>query len=237
LLNFDGERMVIDDMVQRVFTDDGHGSGHMTAEGLRTLPSPQTLPAVVSVATMAFTSRRDFERDIGRVFDKPSIEIRRPLRFARPHRDGEQLETLWSSPFFLLGYLPLANRLSSPDICAEAAERNLGHRDGILIGVALELYHRLNGRYPDSLDPLVPDMLPAIPADRITGQPVKYRLLAGKPLVYSVGADRVDDGGKPAMSHWNHKPDPNAAAVWFPDGDTPRGDWILYPQSEFEERN
>jgi hypothetical protein len=73
--------------------------------------------------------------------------------------------------------------------------------------------------------------LPSVPADRITGDPVRYALVDGKPVVYSVGADRVDDGGRPAKpSHGRSSTDPSAAAVWdVPPAKAPRGDWVLYP--------
>ena len=73
----------------------------------------------------------------------------------------------------------------------------MGHRDGIVAGIALELYRRQHGEYPQTLDVLVPQYLPQVPADRINGEAVKYRLVNGKPLIYSVGADHDDDGGRP----------------------------------------
>ena len=70
-----------------------------------------------------------------------------------------------------------------------------------------------------------------MPADRITGDPVKYRLLGGKPVVYSVGVDRKDDGGTPPMILIH--PEYSDAARWPQPGEEnakiPSGDWILYP--------
>ena len=102
-------------------------------------------------------------------------------------------------------------------------ERHLGRRDGLLPGIALEVYRRQRGTYPDSLDALVPQFLPKVPADRITGEPIRYRIVDGRPLIYSVGADRKDDGGRPTA-------DPRAAATWEANPDPlPDGDWVLYP--------
>ena len=112
------------------------------------------------------------------------------------------------------------------------AERYLGDRDGLLVGIALEAYHRRHGRYPATLGELTPDLLPAVPADRITGDPVRYRLVDGEPIVYSVGADRVDDGGRPADNGGPLAVDPlrvrtDAAASWgVSAADAPRGDWV-----------
>jgi hypothetical protein len=42
----------------------------------------------------------------------------------------------------------------------------------------------------------VPDLLPAVPPDRYDGKPLRYQLVDGKPLVYSIGSDRDDDAGR-----------------------------------------
>jgi hypothetical protein len=115
--------------------------------------------------------------------------------------------------------------ISMPDYqrLQETAERYLGRRDGLVAGIALEVFRREHGKYPEDLNVLVPRLLPDVPADRITGSPVRYRLVDARPLVYSVGADRKDDGGRPtakreAAANWDAKPVP-----------MPDGDWLLYP--------
>jgi len=52
-----------------------------------------------------------------------------------------------------------------------------------------------DGRFPPKLDDLVPNYLPAIPADPMTaGSRLRHRP-GDNPVVYSVGEDGVDDGG------------------------------------------
>lgn len=115
----------------------------------------------------------------------------------------------------------------------ETLERSLGRRDGLLVGIALEVFRREHGTYPENLSALVPQLLPEIPADRITGEPVRYRLVNSQPLVYSVGADRKNDGGRrPANAQapdW-YMARSQIAAVWdVAPGSAPDGDWVLYP--------
>jgi hypothetical protein len=51
------------------------------------------------------------------------------------------------------------------------------------------------GKFPDKLDDLVPNYLPAIPADPFaTGAPLRYRGGAN-PVVYSIGENGTDDSG------------------------------------------
>jgi hypothetical protein len=65
--------------------------------------------------------------------------------------------------------------------------------------VALEIERwRLahGGRAPDSLAELVPDFAPSMPLDPFDNNPLRYKKLARGFLVYSIGADFTDDGGK-----------------------------------------
>ncbi|MCC7374694.1 MAG: hypothetical protein IT581_08555 [Verrucomicrobiales bacterium] len=61
---------------------------------------------------------------------------------------------------------------------------------------ALERHRLANGSYPDTLAPLVPKYLPAVPVDPIDGQPLRYRRdAADRFALWSVGENGTDDGG------------------------------------------
>jgi len=63
---------------------------------------------------------------------------------------------------------------------------------------ALERHWLAYGNYPASLAELVPTYLERVPLDVVNGQPLHYRPTAdGKFVLYSVGLDGKDDGGKP----------------------------------------
>lgn len=62
--------------------------------------------------------------------------------------------------------------------------------------LALELYKRENGQYPENLDSLVQGYLQAIPKDPFTTKPLIYRKKGNKYILYSCGVDMDDDGGK-----------------------------------------
>jgi hypothetical protein len=61
--------------------------------------------------------------------------------------------------------------------------------------IAVERFRRRHGRLPKRLDELVPDLLPAVPKDPFTGDPLHYAAGGGFYLVYSVGPDGKDNGG------------------------------------------
>ncbi len=66
--------------------------------------------------------------------------------------------------------------------------------------IALKRYQLKNGKYPASLDSLVPGLVAAVPVDPVNGEPLHYRLNSdGTFLLYSVGENGVDDGGNPSL--------------------------------------
>ncbi len=65
----------------------------------------------------------------------------------------------------------------------------------LIVLVALERYRQAKGVWPATLDELVPGLLKAVPLDPNDGKPLRYKKLSDGVVVYSVGRDKVDDGG------------------------------------------
>jgi len=85
-------------------------------------------------------------------------------------------------------------------VCAYAA-RAEAQRRIIVTAIALERYRGKHGAYPATLDSLAPEFLKGVPVDFMDGQPLRYRLTNdGHFVLYSVGLDCVDDGGKLPLS-------------------------------------
>jgi hypothetical protein len=222
LFSIEHERMSYDDMLQRAFTDDGADNGRLTAEGVvlfGRFENPQAMirwwqKAAQPLACLFVPSRRQLKEEYTHVLDLAETNLKVALRDADWH--GARDTQSWNCfPFYLA--IPAYSRSQA------AAEHLLGHRDGVVTGIALELYHQKHGTYPESLNALVPELLPGVPADRITGEPIHYRIVAGQPLLYSVGADRTDDGGRDSL-------DPHRPGHWDPNAnEIQKGDWVLYP--------
>ena len=83
---------------------------------------------------------------------------------------------------------------------SRAVERTAFAQSAADIGAlacALERYRLAHGNYPDSLESLVPKFISRQPHDVINGQPLEYvRAPDGQYLLYSVGWNETDDGGK-----------------------------------------
>ncbi len=89
----------------------------------------------------------------------------------------------------------------------QTTARNQTLVDEAQIACALERYHHAHGEYPETLDTLTPRFIERLPHDIIGGQPsqgsgsasqpLHYRRTDnGKFLLYSVGWNETDDGGK-----------------------------------------
>jgi hypothetical protein len=89
---------------------------------------------------------------------------------------------------------------------------------------------------------LTPALLPTIPIDRFDGAPMRYVLREGRPVLYSIGTNHVDDGGIPAMALGNAERNLDGVRRWrspeqaawlrnHPGRDSSfvEGDWILWP--------
>ena len=248
LVNLDRERMFFYDAVQRAYTDDGDGGGRLTPAGIKVLaeitssnrpthadPFDEPAAAATGPAAMLLAgSRKDAVATYDAIMDATAAQYARPIRDVDPNLFEERLNALGATATARLKNKPLLVLMPSLHRMQVAAERHLGMRDGVVIGIAFELHRRRNaGAYPDTLAALTPALLPSVPTDRITGQPVQYRLIDGRPVVYSVGADRDDDGGKPPMHRRGGKIAPSLAADWVKwsaELPAPDGDWVLYPE-------
>ncbi len=85
-------------------------------------------------------------------------------------------------------FVPAIRRMTEAKIqleCKIAATR---------LTVALNIYRRAEGRYPESLDALVPEYMESIPRDPYDCEPMRYD--PELEVVYSVGENLEDNGGE-----------------------------------------
>jgi len=68
------------------------------------------------------------------------------------------------------------------------------------LALALKIYKAGKGEYPDALAELVPDILPQLPQDPFTGKDFIYKKEGKGFLIYSLGENTKDEGGK-----WDEK--------------------------------
>ena len=78
---------------------------------------------------------------------------------------------------------------------SDVRERNVAQLRLLVAEIALRQYILANGSPPESLAALVPKYLSAVPVDPYNDEPLVYRRTAERYLLYSVGFNRIDDGG------------------------------------------
>ncbi|TVQ61468.1 MAG: hypothetical protein EA378_08840 [Phycisphaerales bacterium] len=226
------EHMGFDDTLQRVYTDDGRGNGRLTPEGARLLAemvcsTPEVIPnwaryiPTAPLFAMGFPSRRTLNEAYHTHLDAARQRAATPIWQWGPMPDLADPAEAARGERLLLVWLPVSFRAG---VESERARMLL---EGARVAVALHRYRAEHGRYPETLDQLIPAWLEQHPTDRATGRPLPYRVTEGRPLLYSVGLDGIDEDGRHTDEAWKTwRPRPTTGAH------EPRGDFQIYPPHE-----
>ena len=111
--------------------------------------------------------------------------------------DGKVRQTLLDKRFIISKLLlspddkPTAYRAA---IIKEAT--SLAQIRAARVALAIERFRLAHGKLPEKLDELIPQFLPAVPADPFDGQPLRYHRLEKGCVIYSIGSDGEDNGGR-----------------------------------------
>ncbi len=106
---------------------------------------------------------------------------------------AEELNAKAGSGYYIFSslFLPALARLELRDAEASARVRTT------LVTLAIEDWRISHGgQTPDSLSELTPAYMKSVPADPFDGNPLRYKKLPQGYVVYSIGRDKRDDGGK-----------------------------------------
>ena len=194
---FEGEQMLFDDFVQRLYTDDGDGDGRLTAQGLSALGltnGTDGAELLAPIAGLVIAGRRAYADEYRRLLAIVEAEFARPLWRRDEARLGRETGAGTETLVHRLRYPLIGLLIDAYSRVGTRPELVSQERDAICVAIALELYRRRHGAWPATLAELIPDLLPEIPLDRYDGAPLRYQLIQGKPVIYSVGKDGNDDG-------------------------------------------
>jgi hypothetical protein len=97
------------------------------------------------------------------------------------------------SPCMMPGFLGHGERSASVIARLRAARTAL----------AVERFRLATGRLPAALVEVAPRYLPELPLDPFDGKPLRYKILERGFVVYSIGANKLDDGGVSGSRHDN----------------------------------
>jgi len=112
---------------------------------------------------------------------------------------AEELPPDWTKRRYSESVAKVFARIMMPALGASmrTQQRNNARRLVEATAIALLGYRDQHGDLPPALDALVPDYFEQVPIDFISGKPLVYRVEAdGGALIYSLGHNLIDDGGK-----------------------------------------
>lgn len=240
----EGERIAFYDSMQRTYTDDGSGDGRIALQVTPDQNLFQMLDAVTEgksapsifensgVAMMTLPAANMFvasRKEMVDLFDKITNDVQANIdqpywkRSENPRWDDE-LKALTNGPLARFRYLFINLLVPAYDAIQNRVMLTDGERDGVFLGLALELYHRQHKKWPESLAELSPQFLPQLPVDPVTGKALQYKIVNDRPMVYSVGADGDDDDGKPTSGELE-----STLPLSIPKGSPPPdGDWVIW---------
>lgn len=139
------------------------------------------------------TMRKDFDNfynAIDQLAQRPTWEAMAASKEAQGEPFFQEHVKDWNVLAWLL--LPALDRAQNEYV------RLACHNDALRINVALRRYHLKHGKYAEKLSQLVPGYIEKLPVDPFSGKPFHYRRERDGWLLYSVGLDLDDDGGKEA---------------------------------------
>jgi hypothetical protein len=238
--DFRGEHLYWSDLAQRFFSDDGKGDGRVTHRGVKLVeswiarPEQWVLPRTrvgVGLASLHSTGRRvvlqeaeDFYTTLAAYAVQPAW-TRGPLPTILDRYSG------WYPPESNrdLGLMLLHFLMPGISRVAYGWDQSLHDTQAARAVIAMERFRLANGRWPDSLDDLVPEFLDSVPLDRFDGAPLRYRLVEGVPTLFSIGVDRDDDGGQHAVQASQWADAERAESFVRERPDEREGDWVYFP--------
>ncbi len=209
-IDFHGEQAVLRDIIQRFYTSDGSGDGLLDLDGFAAmsaatgtqLPMPLHVGVVRSVLgpflASAGSTRAEVEAVARRCYQvTEDLQSQHVWAMDWAEYDAAFGPLLVTQPgvFSSLKLFPLNIVLPALDAAISASHQNRFRYDFVRLVLALHLHRIAHGEWPDTLQDMVPEYLSEIPRDPFDGESLRYRLVDGLPLIWSIGADRIDQSG------------------------------------------
>ena len=226
-IRFDGERMLMYDIAQRVYTDDGNGDGSLiisnmmdTTSYLETFEVQEknkysSFSVLAPITDIVFASRKELITEYDLRLDAVEAHRGVPL-YEWSENEVDAIEPLDSPQFIMNKYFfinLLIPALEKPLLYSQYAR---AHRNGVVATLYAVGIHQKTGKWPLSL-------AEAGVTDGWTGKQLLIAVVDGNPVVYSAGVDQDDDGGVYHEDAKGYCEDPRKI---------PDGDWIFFAPNQ-----
>ena len=236
-----GERLNFEDSIRRLSTKGGSlapGASIQTGNGNINLGRPVSMP----VQELHASAQRPLLVH-GQLLDEATRQSQLPWKIG-PTSDEflqQERDELGIAGYMILDLIAPATGNASSSLRMIEQERI-----GIEVAIAAHLHKIRHGEFPATLDDFDDDLLTLNPIDAFTGNELGYSLTESGPLVYSVGDNRIDNGGKVIWIKKLVGPIDEEVEIRRPrlpewlraeqlqqrqrnDTETIDGDWVLYP--------
>jgi len=239
-----GDRLGTHDLIQRVFTDDGNGDGHMTRIGIEILESlvGEIAPEDSAEATDYGASQRSMKTWVNELLKPTSYLVSATRKetveavdtlFERLQRRSKK--SFWESRGDTLDeqIKRAESELNFAFVCNSDQAENVmfrikGRQEAVRGAIALIRFHRASGQWPQSWSEIPEEILKSVPLDQLTGEGLKFKITKEQPVVYSLGNDRDDDGGH-RLSEASRQGNWDRFTLSKSVDKNTDGDWILWP--------
>jgi hypothetical protein len=231
-INYKLERFLGLDFLQRCYTDNGRGSGHMIPG--RTLELMSSIDGSYKsndetweklefgyylAVSIASANRRDMNRELNKFYD--TLEQWKTKTPCQLHKENAELEMElenWSS-LRRARYWPVPLLMPALDAINKTAYHHNMYVDAAITTIAVIRFKQNTSDYPENLDDLVTaGYLKSMPMDPWSDRPLVYKRTDDGFILYGIGSNFEDDGGKVAR-------DDKGKVKKRAD----EGDWVFWP--------
>ncbi|MCH7558750.1 MAG: hypothetical protein IIB56_15015, partial [Planctomycetes bacterium] len=222
-ISFKAERLTMYDEIQRCFTSDRIGKGHLYLPRFRKISDlgsgyveegvePFIFDLVYSVPFLfGHPNKEETLKSVNALYDYfEQLSLKTAVqRHAESDAIDDKFKELVNGNVFLRTLTPAVKRI------AEIGNRVPTDVRAALTMIAIFRYNRDTGRYPQNLNQLVTDdYLKQLPIDSYSDKPLVYKKTEDNFILYSFGPDFKDDDGVSA------KDSKGRVRQWRDNGDT-----------------
>jgi len=212
VINLEAEKAFLYDYIQKSFTDDGKGNGHVLAKGLP-LVIDDWKSSLWGFISFSYPDKREVVATIDEYFERGQQLIEETPRELHKAEKIDIWDNLGEKCFLLKMTGPAHRKVG------ELSWRVRTHRKSLIAVLAVLRYKKTKGEYPANLEELTAaGYLKELPMDPWSDKPLGYRKTDGNFILYGVGKNFVDDGGQVIR-------DDKGKVKQYAD----EGDWVFWP--------
>ncbi len=230
-INCEAERFFVLDFIQRCYTNNGRGTGYMIPDRVQEFMG-RINGAKVSVQSndeaeealkfgeflaisIASANRRQVMREVEKFYDSfEKYATKTPWQSHKENVDFEMGLGSWSS-LKQARYWPVSMLTPTFGVGSKAGYCWKAQVDAVITTLAVIRFKQSTGNCPENLEGLVvAGYLKKVPSDPFSDKPLVYKKTDGNFILYSVGLDFKDDGGKV------YRDEKGKVRLWGDEGDT-----------------